>query len=248
MITENKQYKRYPAIKCWIKHVLESEFDDFERVYHSIFGKIKRVRILGTIVEKKEILTEQSSLSENLTEEYNFNADIRLEFTIDDGTGRISCIVWNPESMIREDIEEGEIIEVIGLIRPFLAKPQITPEIIRKITNPNEVLLRDAEILKKIKTEGMKEIPKLKKELSLEEDSDDINIDSLFEDDEEEEEIKEQIFKIISDQTVNGLNTSLQILTRKMDLSEKELRGYIRELETEGRIFAVDEEEYQAYI
>ena len=51
-MTEKQIFKRYPAIRCWIKHILEGFYDENERILYSIFGKLKRIRMVTTIINK----------------------------------------------------------------------------------------------------------------------------------------------------------------------------------------------------
>ena len=55
-MSERTSYKRNPAIHCWIKHIEEGKYDENENVFLTIFGKVKRVRLIATIIEKNEKL------------------------------------------------------------------------------------------------------------------------------------------------------------------------------------------------
>ncbi len=92
--------------------------------------KLSRVRIMATVVKK-------------------FVSDDRkfASITLDDGTETIRAKIFKAFSMI-ENLDIGDLIDVIGKIRMYNDEVYINPEIIRKVDDPNEWLLRRVEILK----------------------------------------------------------------------------------------------------
>ncbi|MFW9895813.1 MAG: hypothetical protein ACFFD7_08415, partial [Candidatus Thorarchaeota archaeon] len=57
-MSDKPSFKRNPAIHCWIKHITDSRYDENQNIFHTIFGKVKRVRIIGTIIRKTEEISE----------------------------------------------------------------------------------------------------------------------------------------------------------------------------------------------
>ena len=58
-MSDVKSYKRSPAIRCWIHHILEGKYSEEIRSLYTIFGEIKRIRIVATIIRKREIMMNQ---------------------------------------------------------------------------------------------------------------------------------------------------------------------------------------------
>ena len=109
----------------------ESEETRFIPNYIEINGnKISRVRVLATVIDK--------FVSDN--NEY-------ASLTLDDTTDTIRCKIFNDLSMV-ENIEKGDVVDVIGRIREYNGELYILPEIIVKINDPNFEVLRKLEIEK----------------------------------------------------------------------------------------------------
>jgi hypothetical protein len=246
-MSATKSFKRFPAIRCWVKHLLEGSFSTEDKILFTIFGEVKRVRVIATIVDKREKVNTQASEDEDVLDEDDGN-NVRLEFDLDDGTGLIRAILWsvNPEEYV--NFEKGNIVDVVGLIRYWNSYVSISPEIIRKVEEPNSILLRDAEIIKKIKSGNMKEIPKLNEEgFEIEEIPGEFDLDELFEKKEniELDDTKEKVYSIIEKNSKDGI--SFKVLKQKLKIPEDELKRYIRDLEMESRIYQSEENVYQTY-
>ncbi len=251
----SQRFKRNPAIICWIKHLNEGKFSNEERVLYTIFGKIKRVRVVGTIINKQE------SINENRFDNKSFSIDdeesnTKIELELDDDTGIIKIVMWNINIENYENIKKGDIVDVIGLLRKKNDELTIGYEIIRKIQNPNFILLRNAEIINKIKTQGKHEIPDIdESESNVDLFLDEIDIESLFEDDiiednEKKEtnlgknnqsferndfdEIKSNIFSILEDK---GKGVNIEELNERLEIPEIEIKKYLGDLEMEGKIY-----------
>lgn len=234
------QRRRLPAIRCWIKHLLEGLFMDEKNMLNTIFGSVKRVRIIGTIVEKKLKVINQ--MSNNTTPQYNNEiSNTRIEFELDDGTGLIRANIWraNPES--HKELNKGDLVDIIGLINYKYDNLSISTEIIKKIENPNKLLLRNAEIIKKIKFGKIDVFQETEHEKS--------KIDLLlFEQPTNNiDQFKENVFSIINRFSQSGNGISFTDLLNKIEISEDKLRRYIRDLEMESKIYQAEENFYQTY-
>jgi hypothetical protein len=246
---ESRRYKRYPAIRCWIKHVQEGKYNSEERVLYTIFGKMKRVRFIASIIEKREIIKNATADEDSLLDEDD-SSNIRIEFDLDDGTGIIRAIIWQADIEKYIEFQKGMIVDVVGLLRYWNDYISVSPEIINKVDNPNLILLRRIEVIKKLKSGTLVTIPEVfDDEISLDDFSEDINVDSLFEDDTSEEfdEIKEKIYSLIENSSLDGSGISFRDLLLKLKISEEKLKRYIRDLEMESRIYQSDENIYQSY-
>jgi len=234
------QRRRLPAIRCWIKHLLEGQFMDEKNMLNTIFGSVKRVRIIGTIVEKKLKVINQ--MPNNTTPQNNNEfSNTRIEFELDDGTGLIRAHIWiaNPKSY--KEFNKGDLVDIVGLINFKYDNLSISTEIIRKIENPNILLLRNAEIIKKIKFRKINVFQETEYEKS--------NIDLLlFEQPTNNiDQFKEKVFSIIDHFSQSGNGINFIDLLNKIEISEDKLRRYIRDLEMESKIYQSEENFYQTY-
>jgi len=239
-MTETSQYVRFPAIKCWIKHILDAYYDGIENVFHTIFGKVKRVRLIATIRDKYEFPSFDSETSSN----------INLE--LDDGTGLIRASKWKaePEEIARYEI--GNLAHFIGVLQSREGVTSLRIEIMKRISEPNEFLLHDAIIIEKMKTGDVIEIPPIDQKLNEigiefgENDDNSISQQALG-DNKTEDSIKEMIFSIIEENSHNGKDTHLKDLEIKMQITENKLKRYIRDLEQTSKIYMSDENVYQSW-
>ena len=248
-MTEIQSFKRFPAIRCWIKNIMEGKYSIEKKSLYTIFGDVKRVRIVATVIDKREIISPQSTDDDFLLEEGE-RSNLRIEFDLDDGTGLIRAILWraNPDKF--KNYGKGDIIDVIGLIRKWREYISISPEIIKKINDPNFILLRDAEIIRKISSGEIQEIPEdLDKEFDIDNISSEIDINDLFEGENslKIDDLKAEIYSIVEKHTTGGNGISFNKIKEILQISEDKLRKYIRDLEMESRIYPSEKDIYQTY-
>ena len=248
-MSETQRFERFPAIRLWIKNILQGSYSNEDNSFFTIFGKTKRVRIVATIVEKREILNPQPTSNE-MTIDEDEDSNIRLEFDLDDGTGLIRAILWRVNPDLYKDFKKGNIVDVVGLLRRWKEYTSLSPEIIRKIKEPNFILLRNAEIMKKIKSGEIYRIPTHSKEGSEKGDfSNEIDIDDLFEGDQEYEnnDIKEKVYILIENQSKDGEGINFKKLLKMLNIPEEDLRKYLKDLEMESKIYQSEENIYQSF-
>ena len=248
-----RTYEYTPPIRCWIKHLLEGRYNATENSLYTIFGPLKRVRIVATITNREEFMSQRRNDIDSPSEEVNTN----LRFELDDGTGIISAVKWNVDVENYGDLNKGVSVDVLGRIGFFSEKVQINNiAFIKKIKNPNYVLLREADVIKKIKSGDLYDIPEDTGTGSeLEEDSffddipSDIDVEKLFSETEspKADKVKEEIFTIIFEYSQDGNGISLEELQRRTNISETKLRTYINDLVMESRIYPTEENIYQSY-
>jgi len=248
-----RTYEYTPPIRCWIKHLLEGRYNATENSLYTIFGPLKRVRIVATITNREEFMSKRRNDIDSPSEEVNTN----LRFELDDGTGIISAVKWNVDVENYGDLNKGVSVDVLGRIGFFSEKVQINNiAFIKKIKNPNYVLLREADVIKKIKSGDLYDIPEDTGTGSeLEEDSffddipSDIDVEKLFSETEspKADKVKEEIFTIIFEYSQDGNGISLEELQRRTNISETKLRTYINDLVMESRIYPTEENIYQSY-
>lgn len=102
---------------------------------------MKRVRVMGTIIQKY------------LSDDNNYGF-----LVIDDETGTMRAKAFKQDLSLMEGKKAGDIVEVIGSIRKYNDETYISPEIIRRIKDPNKYFLRKLELLKGFKTKEKVEV------------------------------------------------------------------------------------------
>ena len=243
-MNEQMRFKRNPAIHCWIKHIKESFYNENERAFYSIFGKVKRIRLIATIIEKSEELIGN--------DEFGFDNDnednVRLLFDLDDGTGLIKAFVENREPENFKDYDKGDIVDVVGLINKRSDLIVLRTEIIKKVVEPNYILLRNAEILNRIKSGDIQKIPNLSDFSKTSENIvKEIEVNNLFEEDIDSDELKERIFSVIKVHSSTGTGIDFEELSKELEIPDIELRTYLNDLLLESRIYESDHDKYESY-
>jgi RPA family protein len=156
--SDAQKYKRFPAKRVYIGDLHEGQWLSEENILASRYGKLKTVRICGTVTHKKEDtkeIVEESFISNNL------NDNTRIFFQIDDGTGRLNCTIWGVQFDDYSNITYGSIVELVGNTRSYKDIINLNIKFIRKIENPNDEIYHNLEVLKKRKLEPTFEIEKI---------------------------------------------------------------------------------------
>jgi len=232
--------KRLTAIKTEIKNIVDGRYvkaEGFESNYVITPAglKISRARILGTVMTK--FVTEDGN--------YGF-------IVIDDETDTLRAKAFK-NTKIFDNIDVGDLVDVIGKIREYDEEIYISPEIVRKIENPNFLILRKAELLKqkkeleevKKKVKGfMKSTTDLDeiKKLAEAEGIDPETVEAIVESEEKEPEkedkksLKDSILKIIDDLD-EGTGAEYTAIITESKLSEVEVEEVINDLLSEGTCY-----------
>jgi ribosomal protein S28E/S33 len=238
-----QSYEYFPAIRCWVKHLLEGKYNAEEKSLFTIFGALRKIRLVATITNREDFVSNTS------TEELSTN----LRFELDDGTGLVSAVKWGVDLDKYNDLNRGDIVDILGRVGFYGDTVQISNiKLIKKVKDPNYILLRDAEIIKKIKSGDIHEIPidfETEEEFSFDNASDEIRIDKIFGEEQpsEVDKLKEKIFSIIYEYSQDGNGISLKELQLKLQIPENKLRTYINDLAMESRIYPTEENIYQSY-
>jgi len=251
-MSETRTYEFSPAIRCWVKHLVEGRYIAKERSLFTIFGALKRVRLVATITNKEEFVSKKTNDINSPTEEISTN----LRFELDDGTGIISAVKWDVDIDKYKNLNTGGLVDILGRVGYFNEKAQISNiKLIKKIIDPNYVLLREAEVIKKIKSGDIQEIPpdegggsEMEEDSFFDNLSEDIDIDKIFGEGEPSkvDTIKEKIFSTIEEYK-DGDGISLEDLQSRLQIPENKLRTYINDLVMESRIYPTEKNMYQSY-
>ena len=238
-----QSYEYFPAIRCWVKHLLEGKYNGEKKTLFTIFGVLRNIRLVATITNREEFVSNKS------TGELSTN----LRFDLEDGTGLISAVKWDVDLDKYIDLNQGDIVDILGRVGFYGETAQISNiKLIKKVKDPNYILLRDSEIIKKIKSGDIYEIPidsETEEEFSFDNISDEIRIDKIFGEEQPSEidKLKDNICSIIYEYSQDGNGISLKELQAKLQIPENKLRMYISDLAMESRIYQTEEDMYQSY-
>ncbi|MFX1295556.1 MAG: OB-fold nucleic acid binding domain-containing protein [Promethearchaeota archaeon] len=227
-----KSFKRATAIKMHINYLISGNYikDDVNNYLETEFGiRISRARILGTIVNKWMPLKKEDKNSRTP----------QATIILDDGTETIRIKAWNDDIKIFEDVKIGDIVDIIGRVRKYENEIYITPEIIRKIEDPNWELVRELEIieyLKKIKsgsnlhsnTAESQQIPEKIVETSISDKS----------------TIKDKIVELIRELD-DGHGVNINQLKEHAGIPEIDFQDALTELINEGTIYQPSSGKYK---
>ncbi|MFX0004268.1 MAG: hypothetical protein ACFE9C_08855 [Candidatus Hodarchaeota archaeon] len=239
-------FKRHPAIQCWIKHILEGQYNEGEKFFYTIFGHVKRVRIIATIIDKKEKLIETDEQDTGL--ENDIDSNIRIDFDLDDSTGMIRAIVRNMDPDKYKNFNKGNIVEVMGRVTKYGDFISLWVEFMNRVYEPNLILLRNAEIIKRIKDGEIQEIPEILED--LEDFSNEIDVATLFENESdfsERNEIKEKIYSLIEQTSAEGKGINFERLKHDIKISDNQLKTFLNDLILESRIYKSDNDNFEAF-
>ena len=128
--------KRNVAYKIWLSNLLNGTFikreEEFQSDYIETNGyKISRVNLIGNVTFKYE------------SQDGNY-----LSVTLDDGSFSIRLKAWNEDTRLLQNINQGDMVLVVGKLRKFNDEIYLIPEIVKLIDNPNIEMLRKLELFK----------------------------------------------------------------------------------------------------
>lgn len=118
------------------------------RIGGLLIGKpiIERERFNFLELEDKKII--RVNLIGNIIERYDSNNEKKYSFlTIDDGSGQIKIKAFGDDVQKLENLNQGQTIIIIGVLRHFNNEIYISPEIVR-IQDPKYLLIRKLEVEK----------------------------------------------------------------------------------------------------
>ncbi|MHA1596216.1 MAG: OB-fold nucleic acid binding domain-containing protein [Candidatus Asgardarchaeia archaeon] len=138
--------KRVTAKKLFIKEViglrvLETEEGRMKFISPFSGKSVSRVHLSGTVI----------NVFPRDEESRNF-----LFLTIYDGTGTLRLKMWGNEREVAKGLSVGDVVDVVGKVKLYQEEVYVSPEVIRRVEDPNLELMRWAEILES-KVEEMRE-------------------------------------------------------------------------------------------
>jgi len=135
--------KRETAYKLRIGEILNGT-PVIEETKSAEMGNKERFRFLE--VAEKQII--RVNLIANVIDKFNSEGEKKFAtLTIDDATGQIRLKLFGEDISKFENLNQGDTIIIIGLLRSYNNEVYIAPEIIKKI-DPKYLLIRKLEIEK----------------------------------------------------------------------------------------------------
>jgi RPA family protein len=159
--------------------------------------KLSRVRLMGTVVGRF------------VAEDGNF-----ASITLDDGTDTMRVKTFKTAKPL-DTVNPGSLVEVIGKVREYNAEIYVIPEVVTAITDPNLLILRQAELAAKAK--GLKENP-LKAEEPVQETAD-------------ENALRKQILDVIAG---NPEGVEYSAIPESVSAPEAQIESVVNDLLAEG--------------
>ena len=131
----NNQFKRYPAVRVFVEDLKGGVWNEEEKNLMTRYGKLKRIRLCGVAIRRREKLEEPQEEDSFLEGAAQTNS--RLSFLVDDGTGQLWATFWGVNPSEYAELVEGSLIDIIGKVRLYQENPQVTLEIARMVKDPN---------------------------------------------------------------------------------------------------------------
>ncbi len=147
-----RRYERYPTKRLLISHVDEGFFTNKLGILFTVLGKVKRLKLMGKILERREF--------------FNTVDNKGVNYMLGDGTGKLRALLYEDN----DSIKEGDLVKVIGLIKEVDGKKYVNIEIIKKMELESFQLHKryhELLIALKIKTKGIINLEEAKKFVDL---------------------------------------------------------------------------------
>ena len=131
--------KRGTAYKLKIGDLLKSN-----QIFEDLEGGVKRFKQL----ELGDKTIQRINIIANIIDKYESESESKFaSITIDDGSGQIKARVFGEDLNKFKNIQQGDTIAIIGVLRSFNQELYILPEVIKK-QDPKYLLVRKLEIEK----------------------------------------------------------------------------------------------------
>lgn len=179
-----QKYERTPSQRCRICDLEIGFYDEEDKSISTIFGNVRRARIVGHLIYKK-VSSSDNSDSTSMIKSTNEN-DERISFLIDDGTGEIWITLWNTRSSYYRDYQNGDIIHTVGNVKKKADGGILFyPDFISKVEDPNYELLHELEMIDYIIQNSKEQVVLDQTEKQVSENTDDIDNMILLQEDDE---------------------------------------------------------------
>lgn len=234
-------YKRFTAKKINIKELLNGDFEEDKNTLISNSNeKIKRVRLMATVVRK--FLSDDGK--------YGF-------LVLDDSTETIRTKAFREDVRRIKRVEKGHIIDLIGRLDKYEDEIYIRPEIVKKVKDPNWLLVRKLELHlqgegKEVTSSKTEEAEKSSRKVERKEGKEK-GLNKFSEEENKQENEEEVIVEEVktSEQTIYDFlkdegKASFEELTKELDIEEEKVKECLKNLMQEGKVFEPRKKVYKA--
>jgi len=125
--------KRVTFQKVWVKDLHEGEFvrgEGWNPSYIDVGGKrVSRINLFATVVSKFT------------SEDGNYGT-----ITLDDGTETVRVKAFGPDVIKLKKSKIGDLARFIGKVKKYNDEVYLSPEIVRKVEDPNWIILHKLEL------------------------------------------------------------------------------------------------------
>lgn len=209
---------RQTAYKVWIADLISGEYHKEAGEWAPNFvlvkdKKVSRVNVIASVVDK-----------------YVSDGEGYVSLDLDDGSGVIKVKVWKDDVSLLNNVNIGELINLVGRAREFNNEIYLTPEIVKKIDNISWAKLRKLELLKLYGEPRKQEVPipvVARERVVSQLDGGEIPEENLT------QSKRQRILDIIS----KGDEVSYDVLVKDSGYSEEEVMGVIKDLIKEGEVY-----------
>lgn len=217
---------RQTAYKAWIADLINGEFINPEGEWVPSYVKVKDLQISRVNIIANVIMKYQNEDSTYIT------------LTLDDGSENIALKAWNEDTKLFEGIEIGNMILTIARVREYNGKVYLVPEIVRKLSKPEWMILRKKELIKEFgeKAESSLAIPPTQESPSTPVIEEEQIIEESAIDSSSGE--RQKILSIIEKED-SGEGAELIKIISEAGMEERAANNLIQDLLKEGEIFEI---------
>lgn len=230
-------YKRFVAKKLKAEDLPKGKFKEEDNSL--IIGnnkEVKRIRLMATVIRK--------FISDD--EKYGF-------LVLDDSTDTVRSKAFREDVRRIKRINKGDIVDLIGRVDKYEDEVYIRPEIVRKVKDPNWLLVRKLELLEhgkngKSKKEAGKEPEKKQKGLSKKGEKREVERDTK----EDEEEIEVAVEEVNSPEEIiyeflsETDKAKFENMVNELDYEREKIKDVLKNLMQDGRVFEPKKKVYKA--
>lgn len=229
-------YKRFVAKKLKAEDLIKGEFKEEDNSLIIGDEEVKRTRLMATVIRK--FISDDGK--------YGF-------LVLDDSTDTVRSKAFREDVRRIKRINKGDIVDLIGRVDKYEDEVYIRPEIVRKVKDPNWLLVRKLELLEhgkngKTKKEVGEEPEKKQKGLSKKEEKEGVERDTKGDEEETEvavEEVKspeEIIYKFLSETD----KAKFENIVNELDYEREKIKDVLKNLMQDGRVFEPKKKVYKA--
>ncbi|MBT4577078.1 hypothetical protein HOM13_03275 [Candidatus Woesearchaeota archaeon] len=231
---QNKPMQRQVAFKIWISNLNNGNF---------VKGSKNGENFIPSCVELKDSQVSRVNIVATIVDVFKSEDGNYFSFTLDDGSGTIRIKAFNEDTNNLIDIEKGDSVLVVGRVREYQEELYLSPEITKKITDPNIELIRKAELLSMY---GKPEKEQLlsRTQFVPAQNQNGIPQDVPKEQDSSHEELRQKIISYLMANDDSG--AELSSLSKTIDKDDTITEAVVKELLTEGEIYENKPGHYKA--